>query len=465
MPADRPRVPLLLTGDPVPDLAAATARGAGAAIAQARESGIGHVLSEIGLSRLRGRGGGGFLTGRKWTGINDAGAGQRYVVGNAAEGEPGTFKDRALLRHDPYQVLEGLAVAALAVGAVGAYVATKASYEREADRLRTAMAEVTAAGWFGDVPVTLVLGPDEYLFGEEKGLLEVIEGRDPLPRLFPPFQHGLFATDITTGWEATDAPPGTQGAANPTLVNNVETLANVPHVLVGGAERFRNLGTDTSPGTIVATVTGDVEHALVVEVEMGLTVARLIDLAGGPHPGRRIVAVLNGVANGVLTPPMLQVGLDYEAMAAVGSGLGSAGFVVYDDTACPVEMARACSRFLYVESCGQCRSCKFGTGEITRGLEILMAGTATEHEVEVIGARLRSVTDQVRCYLANEEQILIASILREFPEEFALHLEGRCSREHERPLLVPKIVDIADGRVTWDDKQARKQPDWTYAEP
>ena len=461
--ADDPNpLPILLVGEPVPDLAAAVERGAGEAIAIARDGGAGQVISEISLSRLRGRGGGGFPTGRKWAGIRDAGPGRRFAVCNAAEGEPGTFKDRVLLRHDPYQVLEGLAVGVMAVGAEGAYVATKAAYEREAERLRVAIAETTAAGWFGDVPVTLVLGPDEYLFGEEKGLLEVIEGRDPLPRLLPPFQHGLFATAITTGWEAPD-PAGAPGLANPTLVNNVETLANVPHVLRRGAEWFRSLGTDASPGTIVATVTGDVARPLVVEVEMGVTVAELIELAGGPLPGRRVEAVLNGVANGVLTASMLDARLDYDDLAAAGSGLGSAGFVVYDDSACPVEIARAVSRFLYVESCGQCRSCKFGCGEITRGLELLTAGTGTELDVEVIGARLRSVTDQVRCYLATEEQIVISSMLQRFPEEFALHLEGRCSKEQARPIEAPKIVDIADGVVTWDEKQSRKQPDWTYA--
>jgi len=461
--SDTSRVPVLLAGEAVVDLADSVSRGGGEAIALAREAGPGHVISELGLSRLRGRGGGGFPTGRKWAGIRDAGPGRRFAVGNAAEGEPGTFKDRALLRHDPYQVLEGLAIAVLAVGAEAAYVATKASFTREAERLRVAIEEATAAGWFGDAPVTLVLGPDEYLFGEEKGLLEVIEGREPLPRLLPPFQHGLFATDITTGWEATDS-AGAPGLANPTLVNNVETLANVPHILRRGPEWFRSLGTERSPGTVVATVTGDVVHPLVVEVELGLPLRELLELAGGPLPGRRVRAVLSGVANGVLTEPMLDVPLGYEELAAVGSGLGSAGFVVYDDTACPVEIARAFSRFLYVESCGQCRSCKFGCAEITRGLEALVAGAGTEHDVEVIGARLRSVTDQTRCYLATEEQTVIASMLARFPEEFALHIEGTCSKEAARPIEAPKIIDLADGVVTWDAKQARKQPDWTYAE-
>ena len=463
MVPDQDRTSVLLAGDPVPDLDAYVGRGGGEALALARAIGAGNVISEVTLSRLRGRGGGGFPTGRKWASIRDAGPGLRFAVCNAAEGEPGTFKDRALLRHDPYQVLEGLAIAATTIGAEAAYVATKASYEREADRLRTAIEETSAAGWFGSMSVTLVLGPEEYLFGEEKGLLEVIEGREPLPRLLPPFEHGLFATDIQTGWEATDASVSGPGQANPTLVNNVETLANVPHILRRGAEWFRSLGTDRSPGTMVATVTGDVQRPLVVEVEVGIPLSSLIDLAGGPLPGRRVEAVVSGVANGVLTSSMLDVRADYEDLSAVGSGLGSAGFVVYDDTVCTVELSRLLSRFLYVESCGQCRSCKFGCGEITRALESLAIGTGTERDIEVIGVRLQSVTDQVRCYLATEEQLLISSMLQRFPEEFALHLEGRCSKEHLRPLPVPKIVDIVDGVVTWDARQAHKQPDWTYA--
>jgi NADH-quinone oxidoreductase subunit F len=174
-----------------------------------------------------------------------------------------------------------------------------------------------------------------------------------------------------------------------------------------------------------------------------------------------VQAVLSGVANAVITPDQLDTPTSYEDLAAVGSGLGSAGFIVYDDSACMVEVARELSRFLYVESCGQCRSCKFGSGEITRTLDTIAEGGGRERDIEVIGARLLSVTDQTRCYLAAEEQILISSILRAFPEEFALHLEGRCSKE-PRPILVPKLVELGDGVAVYDEHHATKQPDWTY---
>jgi NADH-quinone oxidoreductase subunit F len=453
---------MLLGGDPVPALAAYVAAGGGVALAIAERFGPDETIAELAASGLRGRGGGGFPTGQKWAGIRDAGPGLRFVVCNAAEGEPGTFKDRALLRHNPYQVLEGLAIAARTLGASGAYVAIKASYGREVERLRVALAEMDADGWFGDVPCTLVEGPDEYLFGEEKALLEVIEGREPLPRMLPPYQHGLFATDVQTGWEAVEGVAGQEPAPNPTLVNNVETLANVPYILRAGAERFRSAGTADSPGTIVVTVAGDVQRPFVAEVDLGTPLDELIGAAGGPLDGRTLQACFSGVANGVITADRFGTPVAYETLAAIGSGLGSAGFVFYDDTACIVEVARALSRFLYVESCGQCRSCKFGCSEITSALESLAEGTGRERDVGVIGARLRSVTDQARCYLATEEQILVASILEHFPEEFALHLEGRCSVTPARHIVVPKIVDLGDGQVTYDERSDRKQPDWTY---
>lgn len=459
---------VLLAGTPTDSLRDYRVGGGGQAFAVATQVDPATLVELITASGLRGRGGGGFPTGRKWAGIRAAGPGRRFAVCNAAEGEPGTFKDRALLRHDPYRVLEGLAIAGYAVGAEAAYIATKASYAIEAERLARAIEEIEADGFFGDLRITLVLGPDEYLLGEEKALLEVIEGNDPLPRLLPPYEHGLFATDIQTGWQAVDAPTGAgqgggRGQPNPTLINNVETLAHVPRIVLEGADWFRSMGTAESPGTTVVTIVGDVRSPLVAEVALGTPLSELVAMAGGARPGRTLQAAFSGVANAVITADHFDVPVSYEGLTAIGSGMGSAGFVLYDDTACIVDVARTLSRFLYVESCGQCRACKFGTGEITRNLDAIAAGEGTDQHIEVIGARLLSVTDQTRCYLAAEEQVMVSSVLRAFPDEFALHLEGRCSHE-PRPIDVPKLLDVADGVATYDARQARKQPDWTYTD-
>ena len=390
--------------------------------------------------------------------------GNHYVVCNAAEGEPATFKDRALMRADPYQAVEGLAVAAFCVDAPYAYLALKASFETERAAVARAVREMDAAGLLGDLSITVVAGPEEYLFGEEKALLEVIEGKDPMPRLFPPFQHGLFATGPQQGWEATTTGGSEPPQSNPTLVNNLETLANVPHILARGPDWFRSMGSEASPGTVCTTVVGDVAHPAVTEVEMGTPLAEVIERCGGPVPGRRLKAAFSGVASSVLTADRFATPLTHEDMQAAGSGLGAAGYAVYDDTACMVEVARAYSRFLYVESCGQCRACKFGSREITDALERIEAGGGTEADVDSIGRQLRTVTDQARCYLATEEQLVVSSVLSAFPEEFAEHLEGRCRVPEQRPILVPKIVDLHDGVVAYDERQALKEPDWTYGD-
>jgi NADH-quinone oxidoreductase subunit F len=463
--ADMAQRRVVVPEQPIRSIEDYIAAGGGEGLSRAREIGPAQTIQEISLSRLRGRGGGGFPTGRKWAGVRDGGDGPRFAVCNAAEGEPATFKDRTILRQNPYQVIEGLAIAAFAVGANDAYIATKGHFTEEISRIEAAVTELSETGVLGDLTVSVVGGPDEYLFGEEKALLEVVEGRDPLPRMLPPFQHGLFAGP-QIGWQATDVRAGAGGldAPNPTAVNNVETLANASHVMAQGAEWFRAMGTDRSPGTIVCTVVGDVQRPLVVELEMGTPLSELIDMAGGPLPGRTLQALFSGVANPVLTPDALGTPLTYEDMTSAGSGLGAAGFAVYDDTACMVEVARAFSRFLYVESCGQCRSCKFGCGEVTRRLDEVVAGTADENDIEVIGERLRTVNSDVRCFLATEEQLVISSILTRFANEFALHLEGRCSLAVERPILVPKIVNLDDGRVTYDERLPYKQPDWTYSD-
>ncbi len=422
------------------------------------------TIDLVTASGLRGRGGGGFPTGRKWAGIAQQRGTRRYLVVNAAEGEPGTFKDRALMRANPYQVVEGLIIAAFAVGASEAFLCLKASFEREFELLRRAVQEIQAAGICSDCTVNIVGGPDEYLFGEEKAMLEVIEGKPPLPRWFPPYEQGLFASSPQEGWEAGPHLPGPRtDEPNPTLVNNFETLANVPHILARGAEWFRSMGTVESPGTVVATVVGDVVAPDVGEIELGTPLAAVIDAVGsGVRPGRTVKAVFSGVANPVVTAAELDVPVSYEGFASIGSGMGSAGFIVFDDEACMVDAVHQFSRFLSIESCGQCPPCKLGSGEITEHLRRIEAGEGSERDITAIGGWLERVTDGSRCFLATEEQRVVSSVLRAFPEEFVEHIETqRCPRS-PRPLA--KLVDLDGGVATYDESYRRKRPDWTYDE-
>jgi NADH:ubiquinone oxidoreductase subunit F (NADH-binding) len=463
--------PVLLADPPVADLADHEARGGLAGLRRALELGPGATIQEVILSGLRGRGGGGFPTGRKWQSVRDAvdtdvadgGADRAFVVCNAAEGEPATFKDRAIIRANPYAVVEGVAIAALAVGADRAFVGIKERFAPEAERLAAAVDELGAAGLLG-TPVQVVLGPDHYLFGEETGLLQVIEGEAPLPRNIPPYIHGLFATVPTSGWTA--APSGVVTdftASNPTVVNNVETLATVSQVLARGPEWHRALGTERSAGFVVATVVGDVARPGVAEIELGTPLREVIERVGGGLPaGRAVKAVISGAANPVVTGDRLDVPCSYEGLEAIGSGLGAAGFLVLDDTASMLEVARALSRFLHVESCGQCPACKLGCGAVTEGLDRLVAGTAVPEDVETIAYRLRTCTDGNRCYLPVQEQRVVGSIVTAFADEVNLALDG--TPLPGRGFVLPKLVDLAGGTATYDARQARKRPDWTYAD-
>src|SRR3954447_5191166 len=276
---------LLLPEAPYASLDDYLAEGGGAALPRAVERGPDWVIDELERSGLRGRGGAGFPTARKWHSVRAGGPGlgDRYVVANGAEGEPGTFKDRPLLRANPYQVIEGLCVAATVVGAREAFIAVKASFTAEIAALERALREMADAGLLTSTPVTLVAGPEEYLFGEEKGLLEVIEGNDPMPRWLPPYLHGLFGTTPQEGWSAGVGPEreGSDVGANPTLVSNVETLANVPLILDRGALWYRTIGTAETTGPLLCTVVGDVARAGFGEIEPGTPLRSVLDELGG----------------------------------------------------------------------------------------------------------------------------------------------------------------------------------------
>jgi len=368
------------------------------------------------------------------------------------------------MRANPYQVIEGLAIAADLLRVREAFVVVKASFEPEIAALERALEQMAAADLLCEAPITLIGGPEEYLLGEETAMLEVIEGNDPMPRWLPPYLHGLFATTPQEGWAGGSRQVDeVSGASNPTLASNVETFANVPLILRRGAEWYRTIGTAETPGPLVCTVVGDVVRAGYGEVEPGTPVRDVIEhLGGGLPPGRRVKLVLSGVSNRVLTGDRLDAPVSYEGLAAANAGLGSAGFIVYDDTRSALSIARWVSRFLYVESCGQCRACKYGCGEVTRRLDALAARRGVLRDVEVIGERLRGVTDQNRCFVGEEEQRTISSLLVNFPDDFAAELDAPTPVEE---LPTPKIVDIEDGVAVYDEWVAYKQPDWTYSIP
>jgi NADH-quinone oxidoreductase subunit F len=404
------------------------------------------VSRQILDSGLRGRGGAGFPTGRKWASVADAASDGSpvYLVCNAAEGEPGTFKDRALMGRNPYQLIEGVLIGLYATRAQRAFVATKERFHHQLQRVLEARDAAVEAGWWMADEVKVVPGPDEYLFGEESAMLEVIEHKLPMPRILPPYQTGLFAT---------------MQSPNPTVVNNVETLAHVPHIMAKGVEWFRERGTEETPGTMVFTVLGDVERPGVYELEMGTPFRTLIEgLAGA----RDVMAMYSGVSNTVITPDLLDLPLDFDSFGEAGTGLGSGGFMVYGAHRDIVQVCAVLARFLAVESCGQCLACKLGTAELFERLDKLVRGEGTRADLEEIRKRCITVTDQNRCYLPVGASLLIASTLETFPEAFSAHV-GVAS-DPAVAVEVPKITDFDEdaGELLLDPDYYRKQADWSY---
>jgi NADH-quinone oxidoreductase subunit F len=444
----------VLPREPYANLADYIAAGGGEGLAAARAVAAETIIEELAASGLRGRGGAGFPTGLKWRTIKSfASPGLRTsVVVNAAEGEPGTFKDRVIIRENPYAVIEGALIAARAMDTQTIVIATKAAFVEETTRLRAAIAEVASAGWLAAAEIRVVEGPSEYLYGEETALLEVIDDRPPFPRIAPPFRRGISPV---AGTESDSAGP-------PVLVNNVETIANVAAIIAKGADWFRSIGTADSPGTILCTVTGAVQHPGVFEVAMGTPLRQVIDSAGGTWPGQDLRAVMIGVSSAVLTAEHLDTALTYEAMAAVGSGLGSAGFIVIADDTDPCSVAAGASRFLAIESCGQCTPCKQDGLEIARLLEGAVQGSGTPEDLDTIRERLVTVTDGARCSLASQHQTVIGSLLRKFDREIGTRFQPNA--EAVGVHVISALVDIVDEAARYDTSFVDKQPDWTFDE-
>jgi len=430
------------------------------------------LIAEVEASGLRGRGGAGFPTGRKWRTVRDNASDvlNTTVVVNGAEGEPGTFKDRTIMRLDPYAIVEGAVIAARAVGANSVIFGLKRAFVPEVSRMRAAIAEMQRAGWVDGIDLTVYEGPDEYLYGEETALLETLDGRYPFPRIAPPFRRGVtevveHADDVGTGSglaaHVEFAGPGSDTGAPPTLVDNVETLANIPRIISRGADWFRTEGTAESPGTIICTITGSTRRAGVSEVLMGTPLREVIEMiGGGPRRGHTIKAVLPGVSTAVIPEHLLDTPASYEALASIGSGLGSGGFLVFDDTDDLAAVAAGASRFLAIESCGQCTPCKRDGLALASLLARIARSESTERNLAEVRDLVGAVSEGARCSLGLQHEALIGSLLTGFGAEFEAHVRG--SAAAAEPALITELVELEGDEAVFNERHLEKQPDWTY---
>ncbi len=453
---------------PIGTLAEHAAIGGLRALHSARATDPSIVIDVVTDAGLRGRGGAGFPAGVKWRTVADNATSSPIaptVVVNAAEGEPGTFGDRAILAANPYRVLEGALIAAHAVGAKSIVVTTKEQFTVQVDRLRVARDELLHSGVLEGIDVEIVVGPSHYLLGEETALLEVTAGRLPFPRIAPPYRHG--ATEVVDGESGASGAgnvhlAGGDGDAPPTLVNNVETLAHVPGIVQNGARWFRMLGTEESPGTSVFTVSGDTERSGVGEYPLGTPIRDIISDLGGDVREGEIAFVLSGIANGVLTADELDTPTTYEAMDDRGSGLGTGGFLVFSTETDPIAVAQGVSRFLSIESCGQCTPCKDDGLEVAQMLDDIRRGDATSARVDELRPMLARVPEGARCDLARQHERVVASILDRCADQSVSLAEQSLTRD---PVLIAPIVGFDDeGTAIIDEAHRTKQPDWTHDE-
>jgi len=368
------------------------------------------VLKELEDSGLRGRGGAGFSMGKKASFL-PRGDMNKYLCCNADESEPGAFKDRELMQRNPHQLIEGIAIAALASDAGHAFIFIRGEYDSQADVLDAAVAEAYEAGYLGkdilgchrDLELVVHRGAGAYICGEETALLDALEGKRGNPRLKPPF-------------------PAVQGLyGGPTLINNVETLSNVPRIVAKGAEWFRQFGTEQSPGTKVVSISGGVRRPGNYEISLGLPTRDLIyDLAGGPLPGRTVKAIYpGGSSSPVLTAEeAMDLPYSFEAMAEAGSMLGSGSVIVADDTVSIPHMALRTARFYHHESCGKCTPCREGTNWTVKMLERVVRGEATPMDLDIISSVQENIMGHCLCVLGDSMAMPVSAMVRKFRGEF-----------------------------------------------
>ncbi len=378
------------------------------------------VVDLVKKSGLRGRGGAGFPTGMKWGFVPKSAGKPVYLCVNGDESEPGTFKDRVIIEKDPHQLIEGTIISAYALECRLAFIFLRGEFFHGAKVMEGALAEAYAKGYLGknvlgtgyDLEIILHRGAGAYICGEETALLESIEGKRGHPRLKPPFPAvvGLYGC--------------------PTVINNVETLANVPHIINHGAEWFAAIGSERNTGTRLFGVSGHVVKPGVYEFPMGITLRELIyDHCGGIKGGRRLKAVVPGGSSvPVLTADQLDVRLDFDSVAKAGSMLGSAGVIVMDETTCMVKAVRRITRFYAEESCGQCTQCREGTEWLHQILTRIENGSGRPGELEILLDVCANMKGRTICPLSDAAAMPVESYVRKFYDEFAAHIQQqRCT--------------------------------------
>jgi len=375
------------------------------------------VIAEVKASALRGRGGAGFPTGLKWSFMPRAFPGQKYLVCNSDEGEPGTCKDREILRFNPHTVIEGMAIAAYAMGITVGYNYIHGEIFEVYERFEAALEEARAAGYLGNN----IMGSDysfqlhahhgfgAYICGEETALLESIEGKKGQPRFKPPFpaSFGLYG--------------------KPTTINNTETFAAVPWIIRNGGEAFLNTGKPNNGGTKLFSISGDVERPGNYEIPMGTPFAKLLELAGGVRGGRKLKAVIPGGSSMPVLPAniMMECTMDYDSIAKAGSMLGSGAVIVMDETRCMVKSLLRLSYFYMHESCGQCTPCREGTGWLWRMMDRIEHGKGRPEDIDLLNSVADNIQGRTICALGDAAAMPVRAFIKHYRDEFVHHIEHK----------------------------------------